>query len=153
MQGRYLQQMEQLHMNGVNPEMDSTIFEHISEEQLLQIGRVLFSYFLHDEYNRKFRKLLVLEQFNNKAISTLYIRQYFDNPMNFQETIFSSLIHQQLMKEYDPKIVALHFYAPIKSLITLCDAQPEREQEAFDLLEKHIQQFNRIYRVGGHINE
>lgn len=153
MQSRYLQQMEKLHINGINPEIDSTVFDSISEKQLLQIGQVLFSYFLHDEYNRKFRKLLVLEQFNNKTISTLYINQYFDNPINFQETIFSSLINQKLMKEYDPKIVAIHFYTPINFLIALCDAQPEREREAFTLLEKHIKQFNSIYRVGGQINE
>lgn len=153
MQSRYLQQMEKLHINGINPEIDSAVFDSISEKQLLQIGQVLFSYFLHDEYNRKFRKLLVLEQFNNKTISTLYINQYFDNPINFQETIFSSLISQKLMKEYDPKIVAIHFYAPINFLIALCDAQPEREREAFTLLEKHIKQFNSIYRVGGQINE
>ena len=149
MQSRYLQQMEQLHMNGLTPEIDIPIFENITEQQLLQIGQVLFSYFLHDEYNRKFRKMLILEQFNNETIRNIYVNQYFDNPISFQETVFSSLISQKLMREYDPKIVAIHFYAPINFLIALCDAQPEREIEAFALLEKHIKQFNSIYRIGG----
>lgn len=153
MQSRYLQQMEQLRMNGVNPEMDNPIFESISEKQLLQIGQVLFSYFLHDKYNRKFRKMLILEQFNNETISNIYVNQYFDNPISFQETVFLSLISQKLMKKYDPKIIAIHFYAPINFLIALCDAQPEREIEAFDLLEKHIKQFNSIYRIGGQTYE
>lgn len=149
MQSRYLQQMEQLHMNGLTPEIDIPIFENITEQQLLQIGQVLFSYFLHDEYNRKFRKMLILEQFNNETIRNIYVNQYFDNPISFQETVFFSLINQKLMRKYDPKIVAIHFYAPINFLIALCDAQPEREIEAFALLEKHIKQFNSIYRIGG----
>lgn len=153
MQSRYLQQMEKLHMNGADPEADRTIFESISEKQLLKTGQILFSYFLHDEYNRKFRKMLVLEQFSNETISTLYVNQYFINPIGFQETVFSSLISQKLIKEYDPKIAAIHFYAPINFLIALCDAQPERETEAFALLEKHIKQFNSIYRTGVEINE
>lgn len=153
MQSRYLQQMEQLHMNGLTPEIDIPIFENITEQQLLQIGQVLFSYFLHDEYNRKFRKMLILEQFNNENLRKIYVNQYFDNPISFQETVFSSLISQKLMREYDPKIVAIHFYAPINFLIALCDAQPEREIEAFVLLEKHIKQFNSIYRIGGQLNE
>lgn len=153
MQGRYLQQMEQLHMNGVNPNIDSPFFENISEDQLLQIGQVLFSYFLHDEYNKRFRKMLVLEQFNNETLNNIYIQQYFDNPISFQETIFSSLISKKLIKMYDTKIIAIHFYAPINFLITICDAQPDREIEAFALLEKHIKQFNRIYRIGGQDNE
>lgn len=153
MQSKYMQQMQNLQMNGINPEKDSTLFAQISEQQLLQIGQVLFSYFLHDEYNRKFRKMLVLEQFSNEAISTLYINQYFDHPIKFQETIFSSLIDQKLMKVYDPNIIAIHFYAPINFLISLCDAQPKREVEAFALLEKHIKQFYRIYSIGGQINE
>lgn len=146
MQDRYLQQMEQLHMNGVNPDIDSPFFRNISEEQLLQIAQVLFSYFLHDEYNKRFRKMLVLEQFSNETINNIYIKQYFDNPISFQETIFSSLISKKSMKAYDTKIIAIHFYAPINFLISLCDAQPDREIEAFALLEKHIKQFNRIYR-------
>lgn len=97
--------------------------------------------------------MLVLEQFSNETISTLYVNQYFINPIGFQETVFSSLISQKLMKEYDPEIAAIHFYAPINFLIALCDAQPEREIEAFAMSEKHIKQFNSIYRTGVEINE
>lgn len=149
MQNRYLRQMEQLQMNGVKPEKDNLLFEHISEEQLLQIGHVLFSFFLHDEYNRKFRKLLIIEQFKNETISDILVSQYFDQPIHYQETIFSSLIRHKMMKDHDPKLVAVHFYAPIYYLIALCDAQPKRETEAYGLLEKHIQQFNQIYRIEG----
>lgn len=148
MQSRYFQQMEQIKMNGVNPESDSAMFQSMSEKQVLEIGRVLFSYYLHDEYNRKFRKMLTVEQFQNKSIGALYVKQYFDDPIHFLETIFSSMTAQKHRKKYDPKIIALHFYSPVYFLLALCDAQQERESEAFALLEKHIKQFNRIYNLG-----
>lgn len=30
-------------------------------------------------------------------------------------------------------------------LLTVCDREPEREQEALELMEKHIRQFDKLY--------
>ena len=70
-------------MNRINPEIDSTMFENMSEKQLLQIGNFLFSYFSHDDFNRKIRKVFIIEQFSNKELCSLYIKQYFDSPIAF----------------------------------------------------------------------
>ena len=43
-------------------------------------------------------------------------------------------------------IMALHFYAPMYLLLTVCDREPQREAEALQMLEKHIIQFNRMYK-------
>ena len=55
------------------------------------------------------------------------------------------LSQQNVLINEDPSITALHFYGPIYFLISLCDACPKREEEALETLEKHIQQFNRLY--------
>lgn len=94
--------------------------------------------------------MFVIEQFSNTEVASIYIREYFDKPIQFQETIFSSLIHQGKFKKGNPKIMALHFYTPIHHLIALCDIQPEREQEALSLLEDHIKQFNQLYKTEDH---
>jgi hypothetical protein len=41
--------------------------------------------------------------------------------------------------------MTLHFYAPIYMLLTVCDREPEREQEALKLMEEHIRQFDKLY--------
>lgn len=143
----YAQHMEQIFMNGISPEVDSQMFGDMSEAQLLQIGYFLFSYFLHNNYNQKIRKMLVIEQFSNKEVTSIYSSEYFDKPIQFQETIFLSLINLGKFKKSNPKIMAIHFYAPIHHLIALCDRQPEREKEALVLLENHIKQFNQIYKM------
>lgn len=146
MQNRYLEFAKGLEMNGILPEQDKERFINISEIELINLGKSMFLYFLHDEFQSKFRKMLTIEQFKNKELAKEYIKQYFDDSLTYQQFIFKMLSQQNVLIDEDPSIIALHFYGPIYFLISLCDACPEREEEALKTLEKHIQQFNRLYR-------
>ncbi|WP_455682376.1 TetR/AcrR family transcriptional regulator [Thomasclavelia sp.] len=146
MQNRYLEFAKELEMNGILPEQDRERFINISEIELINLGKSMFLYFLHDEFQSKFRKMLTIEQFKNKELAKEYIKQYFDDSLTYQQFIFKMLSQQNVLIDEDPSIIALHFYGPIYFLISLCDACPEREEEALKTLEKHIQQFNRLYR-------
>ena len=53
-------------------------------------------------------------------------------------------LNKDMVTENVP-IMTLHFYAPIYMLLTVCDREPEREQEALELMEKHIRQFDKLY--------
>lgn len=146
MQNRYLEFAKGLEMNGILPEQDKERFINISEIELINLGKSMFLYFLHDEFQSKFRKMLTIEQFKNKELAKEYVKQYFDDSLTYQQFIFKMLSQQNVLIDEDPSIIALHFYGPIYFLISLCDACPEREEEALKTLEKHIQQFNRLYR-------
>jgi AcrR family transcriptional regulator len=146
---RYAQQAASMQINGLEAGTDRDKFAAVSEEQLIQIGKRLFLYFLRDEYIRKFRKLLTLEQYHSKELGALFTKQYADEPLAYQGALFGLLAQAGVLKPEAPQIMAMHFYAPIFLLLTLCDRQPEREQEALCVLEKHIQQFGRIYRAEG----
>ncbi len=52
---------------------------------------------------------------------------------------------QQIAVTDNASIMTIHFYAPIYMLLTLCDREPERENEALRLLEEHIRQFDKLY--------
>lgn len=146
MQNRYLEFAKGLEMNGIMPEQDKERFININEIELINLGKSMFLYFLHDEFQSKFRKMLTIEQFKNKELAKEYIKQYFDDSLTYQQFIFKMLSQQNVLIDEDPSIIALHFYGPIYFLISLCDACPEREEEALKTLKKHIQQFNRLYR-------
>jgi hypothetical protein len=45
----------------------------------------------------------------------------------------------------DSYIMALHFYSPIFLLLNKYDRQPDKEDEAVDILGKHVRQFSDIY--------
>ena len=145
MKKRYDEQALALDMNGNNAETDANIFSAVSEDKLVQIGIGLFSYFLHDEYASKFRKMLTVEQFRNSELAMLYQRQYVDDPLSYQAAMFSLLSANGFLIAENTDITALHFYSPIYMLLNVCDRQPERENEILRLIEQHIRQFNRLY--------
>lgn len=149
MKKSYDQQAAALKMNGNDADADANIFSAVSEDQLVQMGLKLFTYFLHDDYASKFRKMLTIEQFHDADLSSLYQKQYIDDPLSYQATIFSLLSVNGYLSQDNIKIMALHFYAPIYMLLTVCDRQPEREKEILQLIEQHIRQFNRRYSAEG----
>ena len=146
MQIRYEKQTSSLQMNGTNPSVDANIFSSVSEDTLIQMGIGLFTYFLHDDYVCRFRKMLTIEQFHDSELAALYTKQYTDDPLSYQSRILSMLGVCGLFRTADADVMALHFYAPLYLLLTLCDRAPEREPEALRLLEQHIKQFNHIYK-------
>lgn len=145
MKAGYDRQAAALKMDGNNAEIDADIFSAVSEDQLVQMGINLFSYFLHDDYAKKFRKMLTIEQFHDEELSLLYQKQYIDDPLSYQSAMFAMLSSGGFLSQENADIMALHFYAPIYMLLTVCDRQPERENEMVQLIEQHIRQFNRLY--------
>lgn len=148
MKVNYDKQAAALNMNGSSAECDAPMFTDISEDTLVQMGIGLFRFFLHDDYAVKFRKMLTLEQFRSGELSELYSKQYVDDPLNYQSSVFAFISASGGFINADPNIMALHFYAPIYMLLTMCDRQPKREGEALLLIEKHIKQFRTIYSKG-----
>jgi AcrR family transcriptional regulator len=146
MRERYNQKVADLNMNGNDILIDLEVYKNASEDDLVKMGTGLFSFFLHDEYECKFRKMLTLEQFSDKELAGLFSNQYFDEPLKYQSGMLQFLIMQGKLKGDDADVMALQFFAPIYLLMTVCDRQPEREKECLRKLEKHIRQFSRIYK-------
>lgn len=146
MRNRYDREAAQLNMTGNDFLIDSELYNNISEDELVKIGIGLFSFFLHDEYECKFRKMLTIEQFANKDLAELFSHQYFNEPLKYQTGLLQLLIMRGYMKNEDANMMALQFFAPIYLWMTVCDREPQREPEALQMLEKHIRQFNRMYK-------
>ena len=64
MNRRFAEQAKAMQINGTDAAADAGIYKSLPEDQLLKLGREFFLYYLHDDYNRKFRKMLTLEQFH-----------------------------------------------------------------------------------------
>ena len=146
MRNRYDKEAAHLNMTGNDFLVDFKLYNNISEDELVKMGIGLFSFFLHDEYECKFRKMLTIEQFSNKELAELFSHQYFNEPLKYQTGLLQLLIMQGHMKNEDANVMALQFFAPIYLLMTVCDREPQREAEALQILEKHIRQFNRMYK-------
>ena len=145
MKSSYDRQAALLNIDGSDAGADATVFSEVSEDELVKMGLGLFMYFLHDEYAQKFRKMLTVEQFSNPELAELFTKQYAEYPLSYQSAMFATLSSKGILKDCDPKVTALQFYAPMYMLLTMCDREPEREAELTALLEQHIRQFSIIY--------
>ena len=145
MKQSYHKQAAMLDMNGNNAQADAMVFADVSEDALVKMGMGLFMYFLHDEYVRKFRKMLTVEQFGNPELAELFTKQYADDPLNYQSAMFAMLSAKGVLKAENTDVMALQFYAPIFMIMTICDRHPEREAELIPIIEQHIRQFSRLY--------
>ena len=145
MNHRFEQQAQALTIDGTDPAADAEVYKNMDEDHLVKLGTDLFKYYLHDSYTRRFRKMLTLEQFKDKELAKIYSQQYFDKPLSYQGMLLGLLVSQGLLVTENVPIMTLHFYAPIYMLLTVCDREPEREQEALKLMEEHIRQFDKLY--------
>lgn len=145
MKKSYDSQAALLNMNGSDAAADAEVFTDVSEDELVKMGMGLFMYFLHDEYAQKFRKMLTVEQFCDPELAALFTKQYADDPLSYQSAMFAMLCAKGVLKDCNPDVMALQFYAPMYMLLTMCDREPEREAELAALLEQHIRQFGRVY--------
>lgn len=145
MNQRFAEQAKAMQISGTDAAMDASIYKSLSEDQLLKLGREFFLYYLHDDYNRKFRKMLTLEQFHDSELAKVYSKLYVDDPLSYQGMLFGFMVTAGVLKTDNIQIMTLHFYAPIYYLLTICDREPDREPEALKLLDDHIKQFDRLY--------
>ena len=145
MNSRFEEQAKALNINGTDAAADSKIYQKMSEENLLELGRQFFLYYLHDDYNKRFRKMLTVEQFHDKELADLYSKLYVDDPLSYQSMLLGMVSQAGILHTDNVDVMTLHFYAPIYFLLTLCDRDPSREPQALKTLEEHIKQFDRLY--------
>ena len=102
-------------------------------------------YILHDPAISRARKMLVIEQFQNRSLAKLQTKQNYSDVLGYFTGLMKQLIRQGVLAEDAPEIMAAQFCLPISVWINLCDRDPEREQEVMELVDKHIRQFFRVY--------
>ena len=146
MHRRFLEQADHLHIQGNDPGKDAEIYRTLPEEQLVRLGIDLFLYQLHDDYTAKIRKMLTIEQFHHPDLAAAYMKQYVDAPLYYHGTLLEMMAEQGILQTENTETMTLQFYAPFYMLLTVCDRDPAREEDAVRMLEEHIRQFNRLYR-------
>ena len=145
----YDQQTASMQMDGRDADKNKPLYDGISEDGIIKMSTDLFLYFLHDDKERKFRKMLMIEQFNDENLADVYTKQYVDFPLAFQTDTYKMLISIGVRIPEDPQIMALQYYAPVYLYLRVCDRHPEREAEATKILQRHFRQFIRLYSKKG----
>ena len=119
--------------------------QHITPDAAVQMIQRQLRYILHDPSISRSRKMLVIEQFQNRSLAKLQTKQNYEDVMRYFTGLVGFLIRQGVLAEDDPQIMAAQLCLPISVWINLCDREPEREGEVMELVERHIRQFFRLY--------
>ena len=128
----------------VDWEKDTDSLPQTSEDAVQMIqGQI--RYLLHDPAISRARKMLVIEQFQNRSLAKLQTKQNYSDVLGYFTGLVKQLIRQGVLAEDDPEIMAAQFCLPISVWINLCDREPDREQAVMELVDKHIRQFFRVY--------
>lgn len=127
------------------PESDNEV-SMMSEEELVKISKRAFLFYLKDGFASRFRRILNLEQYHDSEIAGIYRKIFMEDSIGYQSLLFQQLIRDGIFADYDPEVMAVHFYAPMFFLLNRYDAQLEKENEALAILEKHVRAFWHIYK-------
>ena len=107
----------------------------------------VFLFFFKDPQASRFRKMLIIEQYQNRDAAQTLQNWFLDNAIQFQISLFAEMMRQGSFREAPPQVVALQFYAPLYVLLCQYDTKPEKESEALALLHEHIEQFASVYQI------
>lgn len=121
-------------------------YRNITEEKLCEMSWNIFEMFTEDSKLSNFRKLLVQEQFHNKAFAECYNKFFLEGVINSQAKTFMQLVNNGFFRKVDERIIALHFYGPILLLFQLYDCEPQKKDEIKEMLFKHVRAFGAHYR-------
>ena len=127
-----------------NTAQDIPEFTKITEDVLYEKVRQIFTYSLHNDTIRRFRRMMTIEQFRSEPLSALYSERYADRVIAYHAGLFRALIAAGEICEEDPETLALAYVCPVLTLIGICDRQPEREDECLRRLQKHVHVFYRM---------
>lgn len=134
-------------IDGSDPKPDSDIFSTMSEDDLIVMGKRLFSFYLHDEYESRIRRMLSIGRFTDPEFDSIFVRQYYELPLTYQ-TVVMEKICKEKGYDGDPQILAFQFYTPLFTLLQYCDSDPGKMVYAERMIEYHVREFGRRFTGG-----
>lgn len=116
---------------------------------LKQACKAIFIFFLKDPKASRFRKMLMIEQYKNTDAALTFRGWFTDSAITFQTDLFTEMIEQGYFRSGPADIIALQFYAPFYLLLCQYDTMPGQEDDAVELLMRHVEQFASVYQIRG----
>ena len=110
-------------------------------------GYVLASlnFTLNNETAKKMRRLTTIEQFRNEALSKQTTRHQLTYLKDLYTSIFQKMMDRSEMIDGDASIYALQFISPITIMIQYMEREPDKKDDAFEMINKHIDVFIDLY--------
>lgn len=138
---------EQLGLPQYDKEKEETseLFKKLDIQNLKELSKKAFTFYLTDPYISKFWKIAHMEQYQNEQIYSMFRQIFIDNAISYQTKLFQEMIDINILKKRDARAAAINFYAPIFLLLTRYSNETDKMNDALDILDKQIEEFFYIY--------
>lgn len=124
----------------------SDLYENTSLEDIAEYTIEQLKFWTEDNFASLFRRMLILEQYRNAEMAELYSQCIVEGPVSYMEDLFRELMKKGVLKDENPRQLALEYYAPLFLLINMFDNNGENE-EYVEILRNHIKQFIQSHGV------
>lgn len=124
----------------------SDSYENTSLEDIQKYTIEQLKFWTEDNFACCFRRMLTLEQYRNAEMAKLYNQCIVEGPVSYMEDLFRELIRKGVLKEENPRQLAVEYYAPFFLLISMFDRKGENE-DCVEILRNHIKHFIQTYGV------
>ena len=121
-------------------EIEPKTYENISIHAIKKYAVSQFEFWSEDGFASDFRKMLTLEQYRSPEMAELYNNCIASGPVAYMEDIFREMIIKGILRETDPKQLAVEFYAPLYLLVNISDWSNDKEK-SIALLNNHMDRF------------
>lgn len=119
---------------------ENTTLEDIQKYTIEQL-----KFWTEDEFALNFRRMLTLEQYRSEEMAELYSQCIVEGPVSYMEDLFRELIRKGVVKEENPRQLAVEYYAPLFLLISMSDKNGKKEDYT-EILRSHTERFMQSYR-------
>ena len=116
-----------------------------NEDDFVEMCLAMFRFQISDEMIVMFRRILLIEQFKNEEMAKIFKEFFIELPLATQEELFRQLMQDGVMKDKDPKVLALELCAPFFLYHTVSCEQ----EKLTELFKKHAAYFYVDNIVGG----
>lgn len=103
-------------------------YKNQSLERIMDFTLAQLIFWTQDDFASLFRKMLVLEQYRNTEMAELYSQCIVNGPVEYLEDLFREMIELGVLRQENPRQLAIEFYAPLFLLINMYDKTGENEE-------------------------
>lgn len=123
------------------------LYSRLSLDGLIDLSKKIFLFYLKDEFMSRFWRMSNIEQYQNDDVYRIYRELFMEQSIAYQTQLFQEMVERGVFIKADPQAMAISFYAPIFFLLCKYNAEPEKEAEALELLDKQVREFSRVYKL------
>ena len=115
-------------------------YEHTSVKDIQKYTIEQLKFWTEDDFASPFRKMLTLEQYRSEEMAELYSQCLIAGPVAYMEDLFREMMKKGVLKQENPRQLAVEYYAPLFLLISMSDKSGNNE-EYVEILSNHAKYF------------